>query len=970
MEVHSRPEKWLFDKLPKHDFMTKYIAMFLLLLGGTSFVSAQGTLSGVVKDELTGEPLIGATITYAPGKGVVSDIDGHYSLSLDAGNYELKISYVGYNAKTKSINITNGDKKTLNIALQSITLREVSIVADIAKDRETPIAFSTVTPKQIQEELGAQDIPMILNSTPGIYATQQGGGDGDARVNIRGFNQQNIAVMIDGIPVNDMQNRLVYWSNWFGLDMITGNIQVQRGLSASKLALPSIGGTINILTTGIDSKESTKIKQEFGSGNYSRTSVMHNTGKLKNGWGLTVAASYKKGDGLVDATFTEGYFYYLKVEKLLGKHRLSLTGFGAPQEHGQRSYKQEIGQFDRSFARENGVADSVLTGIPEYGRYYNPHWGVYENYSLKGVSENPPPPPFPASADYYEITGRGDLNVVNERLNYYHKPQFVLRDFWQINKKMNLASSAYLSIGNGGGTALNSGSGLGYDTQGRYDLQAIYDGNLQAPDQEFTDFLSIDTAYSLTEIKASKYLRTSRNDHFWTGALSQFNYSINDELTLTAGIDLRYYKGTHYREIYDFVGGDYILNSSNQNEAPNQVLREGDRLYRDEDGLVTWAGGFFQAEYKAGNFNAVLNLTTSTSGFKAIDRYRKKMLDVGDTTLYIGYNDEITYQDQTYNRDSEGLETYETDWKWIPGYSVKAGFNYNLTERMNLFTNLGYLSIAPVFSNVIDQNNDFYEETVNEEVRAIELGYQYASRKFSANINAYYTVWGNRPISRNVLVNYPAGAVNGDIGEDTFAFIRNIDALHRGIEFDAAYIISKKFKLEGLLSVGNWTWESQEEVDYTQSGIVLVDANGDPLKFTIDPKGVKVGDAAQLQAGGSINYTPTRGSYVRIRATYFGNNYSNFNPESSTGVNAGRQSWQIPEYTLFDLHAGYTFYMENKSLRLGVSVFNLLDTFYITDAQNNDTFTRFTNTQNFDAASASVFPGAGRRFNLNVTVEF
>ncbi len=951
--------------------MTRIIMVFLLIFGGTSFISAQsqGSVSGIVKDNISGEPLIGVNIIYAPGKGVVTDINGQYKMSLDPGVYELSYSYIGYITKKQPLTIASGDKKTLNVGLLSVTLDEVSIVADIARDRETPIAFSTVTPKQITEELGSQDIPMILNSTPGIYATQQGGGDGDARVNIRGFNQQNIAVMIDGIPVNDMQNRLVYWSNWFGLDMITGNIQVQRGLSASKLALPSIGGTINILTTGIDSKESTKIRQEIGSGNFSRTSVMHNTGKLDNGWGMTVAASYKNGDGIVESTATEGLFYYLKVEKIFGKQRLSFTGFGAPQKHGQRTYKQEIGQFDREYARDNGVADSTLNRIPEYGRNYNPHWGVYENHTLKGVSVNPPPPPFPASADFYEITRRGDINQVTERLNYYHKPQFTLRHFWQIRDNLNLATSAYLSIGNGGGTALNSSSGVGLDTQGRLNLQAVYDGNLQSPDQASSGFLSIDTLYSFNEIKADNFIRTSKNNHFWTGVISQLNYNLDDAWSFTGGVDLRYYKGTQYREVYEFIGGDYIVNNSNPNLAPNQVLKEGDKFFRDEDGLVTWGGAFLETEYKAGNFNAVLNITASNSGFKAIDRYRKNILSVGDTTLAIGYNDTIVYNDQTYDRNSKDLKTYETEWKWIPGYSVKAGFNYNLTERMNVFANLGYLSIAPVFDNVIDQNNDFFEETLNEIVRAVELGYQYTSPKFSSNINAYYTIWGNRPISRNVLVDYPAGAVNGDTGEETFAFIRSIDALHRGIEIDAAYIVSKKVKIEGILSVGNWTWESQEEVNYTQAGKVLVDTDGNPLSFNIDPKGVKVGDAAQLQAGGSINYAPVRDSYIRLRTTFFGNNYSNFNPETSTGINAGRQSWQIPNYTLFDFHAGYTFNFDQKRLRFGVSVFNILNTFYVTDAQNNDTFTRFTNTQNFDAGSASIFPGPQRRVNLSITFE-
>ena len=104
---------------------------------------------------------------------------------------------------------------------------------------------------------------MVLNSTPGVYATQQGGGDGDARITIRGFNQRNVAVMIDGIPVNDMENGWVYWSNWFGLDAVTSNIQVQRGLGASKIAIPSVGGTMNLLTKGIDSRKGGSINRKL-----------------------------------------------------------------------------------------------------------------------------------------------------------------------------------------------------------------------------------------------------------------------------------------------------------------------------------------------------------------------------------------------------------------------------------------------------------------------------------------------------------------------------------------------------------------------------------------------------------------------------------------------------------------------------------------------------------------------------------
>ena len=161
-------------------------------------VFSQTNLKGNVVDFNTGESLIGATIIYGKGKGTVTDFEGNYFLSLPAGERTLKVSYVGYEEISKTITIGKQDQ-TLDFKLKTILLNEVQVVADVAIERETPVAFSTIPIKKINEELASQDIPMILNSTPGVYATQSGGGDGDARITIRGFNQRNVAVMIDGI---------------------------------------------------------------------------------------------------------------------------------------------------------------------------------------------------------------------------------------------------------------------------------------------------------------------------------------------------------------------------------------------------------------------------------------------------------------------------------------------------------------------------------------------------------------------------------------------------------------------------------------------------------------------------------------------------------------------------------------------------------------------------------------------------
>ncbi|MBT3418040.1 MAG: TonB-dependent receptor, partial [Flavobacteriales bacterium] len=526
-----------------------YLTLLASLLSVLSF--SQTTIKGTITDANTGETLIGASIIFENGKGVSADLEGKFEFQVPKGKRKITVSYVGYKSKSKTIKVVE-KKITLNFKLETIQLNEVQVVGDIAIERKTPIAFSTISVKKINEELASQDIPMVLNSTPGVYATQSGGGDGDARITIRGFNQRNVAVMIDGIPVNDMENGWVYWSNWFGLDAVTSNIQVQRGLGASKIAIPSVGGTMNILTKGIGNKAGGTVKQEIGAFGKLRTSLGYNSGKLDNGWGYTLAGSYKKGNGFVNETWTEGFFYYAKIQKEFGNHILSLSAMGAPQKHGQRSYKSDIATYwnRAQQAYQSDSINGIFKGIDHYYKEaikYNKHWGYLDRWTLDGNGDT--------------IRSNGTLNT---KQNYYHKPQFSLRDFWVVNDKFYISNIAYVSIGKGGGTGL-SGNTNNYDENGQYNLQEAYNAN--------TD--NIDALYSDSENKASTYLRSSMNNHYWYGLLSTLNYEVSDKISLSGGIDMRYYKGEHYREVYDLLGADYAIDESNSLQS-SQIKKVGD----------------------------------------------------------------------------------------------------------------------------------------------------------------------------------------------------------------------------------------------------------------------------------------------------------------------------------------------------------------------------------------------------------
>jgi carboxypeptidase-like protein/TonB-dependent receptor-like protein len=915
--------------------LTRTILIVLLSLYSLCFYG-KGTVEGVVSDAVTGETLIGVNVIYAPGKGVVTDFNGRYTIDLENGLYKITVSYVGYISQTKGVKIDN-NHHVLNLELKTVTLGEVEVIGDLARSRETPVAFSTISPIQLDEQLASQEIPMILNSTPGVYATQQGGGDGDARINIRGFSQRNVAVMIDGLPVNDMENGWVYWSNWFGLDAVTQTIQVQRGLGSSKLALPSVGGTMNIITAGISQKRKIKIKQEVGDNGYMRSSVGYTSGQLKGGWGVTAAGSYKRGNGWVDRAFTEGWFYYLKVDKKVGKHIFSFTTMGAPQEHGQRKYKKPIATYDSVYAEKLGVTESPDNYFASYidplkmvnkGISYNSDWGSY-------------------------TTIDGDNITLNDKKNYYYKPLYTLRHFWSASDKFYLSNILYLSLGTGGGTSLKKTATRSRITEdGQIDLQAYYDQNIDNFDPSYPN-----------ESKSYQFLRSNMNNHKWIGFLSTFNYTINDEITLSGGVDLRRYTGIHYEEVYDLLGGTYIQDpGGNSNRDAYSQLRKGDRVNYHYDANVEWIGIFAQLEYKKGNFSTFLNLTGATTGYRKIDYFLPRVLNVNDTTLKISYNDTLVYDGQTYTRDSHGLKWQQSDWMWIPGFTVKGGVNYNVSERSNVFVNLGYMSKAPAFQNVYERSKvSLLHNIRNEYIKALELGYSYQSRVFSFNANSYYTQWENKPGKQ-----VPVPIEEGQIG---YFNIQGMDALHMGVEIDYAVNILRNLKLDGIISLGDWRWTSADSVKIYDDNNQLRDS------IFFNAKGVHVGDAAQTQIGLGLRYEPIKHLYIGGRATYFDRYFADFNPlflnpEDFPGSfdedGDPIDSWETPSYMLVSFNAGYRLYYKKIRFDLRGSILNAFDELYVSDAMNNDTYS--SKVLEGNAMSAGVFMGLGRRFNVSLTI--
>ena len=149
--------------------------------------------------------------------------------------------------------------------------------------------------------------------------------------NVRGFNQRNVAIMINGVPVNDMENAWVYWSNWDGVGDATSSIQMQRGLSNVNLATPSIGGTMNIITDPAARVAGGNCRQEVGSWGFLKSTLSYNTGLINDKMAFNGTVVRKTGDGYYLGTWTDNWAYYIGASYALSdKDRLELYAVGAP----------------------------------------------------------------------------------------------------------------------------------------------------------------------------------------------------------------------------------------------------------------------------------------------------------------------------------------------------------------------------------------------------------------------------------------------------------------------------------------------------------------------------------------------------------------------------------------------------------------------------------------------------------------
>lgn len=859
---------------------------YLLLVGvlmtlSTSFAQS-GAVKGRIMDKETGEALIGASVLIkGTTQGATTDVNGDFVMqNVPVGKQTFVISYIGYEKYETTINVVAGRVMrlpTLKLDPQAMGLKEVQVLASFQDDkRQQPTPISTISALDIKEKMGAQEFPEMLKSTPGVFVSTGGGSFGGSSVRIRGFGSENTAVLINGIPVNDMESGRVFWSNWGGMNDVTRNQQVQRGLGASKLAVSSVGGTINIITKPTEFRKGVRVS--YGMSNRSwkhRAMVSASTGLMKGDWAVTVLGSTRQGEGFRYGTSANSWAYFLSAYKGFGKnHQLIFTAFGAPQ-------TTERGR--------NATLESYQTVGDER---YNPAWGFRDGKRFSSSR------------------------------NSYHKPKFMLNHYWDISPKTTLSTSVYYSFGRGGGTGFNRTAGVNNPvpfnvTAGTDESAFQVDwAGIIAQNKAVTESTFI-TGTNNTAVtgKASQYiLQESRNDHNWLGALTTLNSHITDDLSVTFGLDYRWYRGFHYQTVNDLLGGDFWLDRERFNDQPdnnllnpNFLAKEGDRIGYDYTGTVGWLGTFGQVEYSLGNLDLFLTGTVVQSQFQRNGKFlHEEFLDssLGKSELHQFTN-----------------------------FTVKAGANYKITGRHNVFFNSGFFNRAPFFrDSFVDArvSNTIRGGLNNEEILSLEAGYGYRSPTFAANLNVYQTYWQNRTRTFGTFASY-IDPSSGEFVED-FVNVRmtGVGALHRGIEFDFLWQMLPALTLKGMASIGDWRWMGNAKATiFTDPGLQIVNDNQ-----TVYSDRLKVGGSAQSVAALNLNYRSPKYWYAGVSYNFYDNMYADYNPIDKTNSEAYfNQVDRLNNAFTFDLYGGKSFKIK-KGLILQVkfNVNNIFDNRFVIDS--------------------------------------
>jgi len=724
-----------------------FIFMIFFTIFAASLLAVEiGNIAGKVTIGKTNEPLEGASVYISPEFGTYSKENGSFILkNVPVGSHKLHVTFIGFEKQVKEVEVESDLTSKINfyLEIQAIKMEGISITGNRAVTRETPIAFTNLDEEIISQKYTTEDIPLLLDGVPGLFSCSSG--LGESGITIRGFDAEKIQILINGIPVNDPESQVVYWSNWTGLSSNIKSVQVQRGAGLSLYGSGALGGSVNIETIGSAENRNFTLRT---SGGYYTTD-----GKVADGKGgmqdyepynfnvllryesgdlfdskfnFSATAERKYGDSYVVGTVYDGYSFGFETENKFAAHKLNTSFIIAPQEHLQ--------------ARSN--SDIELAKF--LGREFNPTKHPWQE-------------------------------------NHYVKPQFSIRDKWLLSNHQSLVTNVFVTRGNGGGGYLNNGlfdieTGKvyfkdilsareegkrfgkhamfvykltgeileGYNPINKYFTYAPGD-SVRIPGLNGTNMVTGDGTHSWKNI--------SNNDHKQFGLNTYYQHEIDygqSSMNIIFGGEIRRWNADHFAESNKFRHLDLNDPDSLGNFSTMGIYSETQRRY-DYSSTVTNLSTFIRVQIKLSKNLTIMNDLQYARYYSKVEENPIYVFDFlkGELTDISFYQ---TKDITEYNpEDSTWVKRFdEDDYKrTFEFFSPKYGWNYNLTDKINLIGNYSIAYKEPRVLNWYDRTDgpgvnqilDDSEEIklVPEQTETIEFGIGFQNSNLNAKANYYIT---------------------------------------------------------------------------------------------------------------------------------------------------------------------------------------------------------------------------------------
>lgn len=292
------------------------------------------TISGYIKDEYSGESLMGATI-YTKGNlknSTSSNQYGYYALSLENGNHDIIISYVGYYNDTLKINLNKNIKVDFELKNKVITKSEVVIAGEKADQNTSStdigkVGFEVEKIKKLPAFLGEVDVMKTIQLTPGV----QTAGEGNSAFYVRGGGPDQNLILLDEAVVYNASHLFGFFSVF--------NADAVKNIELTKAGMPAnYGGRLaSVLDITMKEGNNKNIQAEGGIGLISSRLTLQ--GPIKKDTGSFIISGRRTYIDVLMKPFirksspfrgTGYYFYDLNTKinyRLSDKDRIFLSGY-------------------------------------------------------------------------------------------------------------------------------------------------------------------------------------------------------------------------------------------------------------------------------------------------------------------------------------------------------------------------------------------------------------------------------------------------------------------------------------------------------------------------------------------------------------------------------------------------------------------------------------------------------------------